>query len=110
MKKIKKMEKESMLALSWKQPFGIAMLHGKIETRTWNTKYRGLVLICASRIPYSKNQIIEITGAHQFNRLNEVCNGLTSKVGNAIAVGRLVDCRKMARQKRAIFFGKFTTT
>jgi len=28
---------ETILALSWKQPFATAMLYGKIETRVWNT-------------------------------------------------------------------------
>ncbi len=85
---------EKMLALSWKQPFATAMLHGKIETRTWNTNYRGLVLICASKLPYINKVILNITGERQYIRLMELFfGGLV--LGQAIAVGRLVDCRPM---------------
>ena len=89
---------EPMLALSWKQPFGTAMLYGKIETRTWNTNYRGLVLICTSKSAYDEKTATKICGEIQFIRL---CKTISKDMdtldlgGYAIAVGRLVDCRKM---------------
>jgi hypothetical protein len=43
---------QKLMALSWKQPYAELMLHGKIETRTWQTKYRGWVMVCASKQPY----------------------------------------------------------
>ena len=51
---------EVVRALSWKQPFASLMLHGKHETRTWNTNIRGWVLICASQNPYTYNKALEI--------------------------------------------------
>lgn len=32
-------------ALWWKEPFGTLMTYGKVETRVWDTKYRGWVLL-----------------------------------------------------------------
>lgn len=84
-------------ALSWKQPFAELMLHGKIETRTWDTKYRGLVLICASKTPYNENQVMDIAGVDQacriFNFLND--KAIKERHGVAIAVGKLVHSRPM---------------
>lgn len=52
-------------ALSWKEPFASLMLLGKIETRVWDTKYRGLVLICASKQIYTADEIRHISGDEQ---------------------------------------------
>jgi len=84
-------------ALSWKQPFASLMIYGKIETRTWPTTYRGLVLICASKQPYSVAQVQNICGDHQFDRVMDAMVALSwhRTLGHAIAVGRLVDCRPM---------------
>lgn len=64
-----------MKALSVKQPWASMIAEGKktIETRTWPTKYRGDILICASK----KSE------AHGF------------PTGCAICVAQLVDCRLM---------------
>lgn len=82
-------------ALSWKQPYASMMLHGKQETRSWPTKYQGLVLICASQQPYNVNQIYQISGAHHGRRIAETINLKEVPKGMAIAVGRLVGCRAM---------------
>jgi len=44
-----------MKALSIKEPWATFILEGTktIETRTWKTKYRGKVLLCASKTPNS---------------------------------------------------------
>ena len=44
-----------MKAISIKQPWASKILKGEktIETRTWKTKYRGQILLCASKIPKS---------------------------------------------------------
>lgn len=62
-----------MKALSIKQPWASKILSGKktIETRVWKTKYRGKLLLCASRIPKTKLS------------------------GKAFAVAELIDCRPM---------------
>lgn len=81
-----------MRALSWKQPYGSAMLHGKIETRKRDTIYRGLVLICLSKMPYNEDVARRISGNGLFA---EMCLKLKDEPtldmdGHAIAVGRLV--------------------
>lgn len=83
--------------LSWKEPFATLMLHGKIETRTWFTSYRGLVLICASKVTYTEAEIIRISGEVQTQRIFTTMNskGIKEQCGYAIAVGELVDCRMM---------------
>lgn len=93
---------EQIRALSWKEPFATLMLHGKIETRTWATSYRGLILICASKQPYAIKVIKSICGERQFARITELFEKLNIDVsftcGQAIAVGRLVDCRPMKKE------------
>lgn len=96
---------ENMLALSWKEPFATLMIAGnKIETRTWETKVRGLVLICSSLKPYTTDESLAIMGQDNFNRAGNVflATGMWPKLttgpstyGKAIGIGRLVDCRPM---------------
>lgn len=90
----------TMRALSWKQPYCSLMLppYNKVETRIWSTKYRGWVLMCASLQPYSHDQLLSIAGEYQADRIYRAF-GETEKLdqarGNAIAIGRLIDCRPM---------------
>lgn len=58
-------------ALSWKQPYASAMLppNDKVETRVWDAKYRGLVLICASLRGYSWAEVEQMSGIDNQNRL-----------------------------------------
>ena len=93
------MNKE-LRALNWKQPFATLMAHHKIETRVWKTDYRGFVLICASKMEYTENQLIRISGLEQFNRITDVLKmegrqNMLDLRGYAIAVGELIDCRPM---------------
>ena len=87
-------------ALSWKEPFASLMLRGKIETRTWSTKYRGWVLICASKAPYRQQQLDSIASPLQQIRMwhalkvTEASN-IEIFPGKAIAIGWLGACRKM---------------
>lgn len=82
-----------MKALWWKQPYGQLMAHGKIETRTWSTDYRGPVLICTSKTPYSERRLMEIAGSENYKRIKEILRGQGYYNGYAIAVGELYDCR-----------------
>ena len=45
-----------MKAISIKEPYATMIYEGKktIETRTWETKHRGILLLCASKNPKSK--------------------------------------------------------
>jgi hypothetical protein len=86
-------------ALSWKQPFATAMLAGKQETRVWNTKYRGLVLICSSQAAYDEASVRSISGDELFVKL---CLAIQEQDsldmnGFAIAVGELVGSRPMRK-------------
>lgn len=84
-------------ALSWKEPYGTLMLHGKIETRNWDTNYRGLVLICTSKQPYSLDKVLSISGRIQMDRILTLFqrNPQHTPFGYAIAIGRLIDSRDM---------------
>lgn len=91
---------KELRALSWKQPFATLMGHDKIETRTWPTSYRGLVLICASKKEYTEKEVINIASLEQFNRINDVIkkeghDKMLRDRGYALFVGELIDCREM---------------
>lgn len=90
---------ERMMALSWKQPFGTAMLHGKVETRTWWASYQGLVLICTSKRPYDLETVRKICGGDRlFFAMCQQMKSDTSTLdlnGYAIGIGRLVSCSRM---------------
>lgn len=87
---------QKLLALSWKQPYAELMLHGKYETRTWKTNYRGWVMICCSKKSYFTEQLRNISGGHQLMRMGKYLNVENpSYEGKAIAIGRLIDCRPM---------------
>lgn len=98
-----------VLALSWKEPYGSLMLHGKIETRTWKTNYRGLVLICCSKVAYAEHQLMNISGIAGAQRILNLLNerGITEQPGKAIAVSRLIDCRPMKFDDEGKTFVKF---
>lgn len=87
-----------MRILSLKQPYAGLMLYGKIETRTWNTKYRGDVIIHASAGKYSKPAIERISGRMVDKFYQSITPGgvfkalgLTNTFGRLIAVGELLN-------------------
>lgn len=89
-------------ALSWKNPFGTAMLHDKEETRVWATEYRGWVLICLSKQSYTTIQQRNICGDKQYERLQKAIEGDPTKqmTGVAIAIGYLTDCKPMSEDTK----------
>lgn len=99
-----------MYALSFKQPYASLMLHGKIETRTWPTNYRGLVLICASKSAYNVRQILNISGLTQYQRIHKMFRDMHDlPMGVAIAVADLVDCRPMEESDGARCFVEYAS-
>lgn len=82
--------------LTWRQPYATLMLppFNKIETRTWQTKYRGWVAIHAAKTVYSTSQLKEIAG-NQYERLMDTITDHDFHKGSIIAVGYLTDCRRM---------------
>lgn len=86
---------QKLMALSWKQPYAELMLYDKIETRTWATKYRGWVMICASKAPYTYQQTMDISGYEQVCRIIDTFKRSDWNQGHTIAIGYLSDCRPM---------------
>ena len=91
--------KDRIGALSWKEPYATLMFHGKIETRTWPTNYRGPVLICTSIKDYRIDQIMNISGEKQFERIIDLIDDKKPEIKNgfAIATGSLMQCRPMQK-------------
>lgn len=101
---------EPMKALSWREPYGSLMLppFNKIETRTWNTNYRGLVLICTSQEAYSWDKVKAISGDEQFDRILGSAALFDDQPGGyAIAVGKLVDSRLMTKHDESKCFVEY---
>ena len=100
---------QEIKALSWKEPFASLMLSGKVETRVWNTRYRGKVLICASKVPYSTQQLEAISGAEQIKRIQRTLgkNWASQVTGRAIALADLIEVRRMMPQDEDRCFVKY---
>ncbi len=77
-----------MKVISIRQPWATLIAEGykEYEFRSWATKYRGPILIHASKT-------VEKENLARFEHL-----GLEYPTGKIIAVGHLVDCIKMSRQ------------
>jgi len=106
---------EVIRGLWLKQPFASLMLHGKIETRTYPTKVRGNVLICATKEPYDFEKVISISGYQTHDKIKEVfghtkhtmLSQLFLPNGCPIAIGNLIDCRPMTKQDEDKCFVRF---
>ncbi len=68
-----------MKSLSVKEPWASLILSGKktIETRTWNTKCRGPILICVSKNPKSQHSglaicVVDIVDCKDMTKLDEI--------------------------------------
>lgn len=90
-----------MRALTFRQPFAELMFYGKIETRTHKTNYRGLVLICAGKSIFTKQQFVTLCG-NQYERVNGIFQAnkkdIMDFMGMAIGVAELVNCRPMTKE------------
>lgn len=96
-------------AIGWNQPFASLMLHGKIETRMWDTAIRGPVLIYSTLEPYPADKMFEDCTERM---INEIANILLSEptaelFGYAIAVADLVKTRPMTRADEKRCFIKY---
>ena len=105
---------EEIRALFWKQPFATLMFYGKIETRKWDTAYRGKVLICTSLETYKDHHLAHmctydqkkaIAGIeYQERRRTSLTFGQQSTMdlrGYAIGIATLADVRPMVMQDAA---------
>lgn len=85
------------------------MAHGKIETRTWATKVRGPVLICASMKPYELHELQRISADFQLREMQQIL-GRFKHLPNGVALGiaELYDCKPMRHREQAeMAFTKF---
>ena len=91
-----------MKALTWKYPYGPMMVKGKLETRSWPTNYRGLVLICIAKKAYTPEEIEAMSYDYQIDQMDEfLAENLYNHsdiLGMAIAVGTLADCVKLSHK------------
>jgi len=91
-------EGDPIKALCWKQPFASLMLPpwNKTETRTQRVHYRGLVLIVATKAPYSDRELIELCGGEQALTIYTKVAGHDGYMnGCAIAIGHLDGCSEI---------------
>lgn len=91
--------KQEVKALTIKQPYASLCLEGKIETRTWQTHYRGVVLIHAAASKPSNKHIKEASGIEQSVRVAEAVKSCTVNPdinrGKIIGIAELYDCHPM---------------
>lgn len=103
---LEQIQQNEVRALTWRQPYGSLMLHGKQETRTWDTKYRGLVLICAGLNSYPAYELEQLAGLHQYNRILDLTYEFPKEnfyiTGQAIAIGELTDTLLMDNMIRVV--------
>lgn len=90
-----------MKALSIKQPFAGLIFAGikRLEIRTWETSYRGPLLICASRKPHPLfmsydygTSVLELDNRSAPDRI-KVSHGYIDVIGSALCVVNLVGIR-----------------
>lgn len=98
-------------ALCFKDPFAYLVGAGyKQETRTWDTKYRGYVLICSTMKPYNRKNLLSISGKFQFSRITDLLGEPPFSLhrGRALAVGKLYDTRPMTKDDENLTFTKYS--
>lgn len=98
---------ETVRALWWKQPFASMMLHGKIETRSRDTKVRGLILICSTLKPYDGFDLSLMCKAEQIRAMNSMLENEVMEDGMALAVGELVSTCQMEPQHEESAYVKY---
>lgn len=94
------------MALKLKQPFAALMLYGKIETRKWDTRHRGDVLICSSLAAYNRHELNDFCNDEMIARIEETLHKDASKtlLGYALCIANLVTTRRMTREDEALCF------
>lgn len=103
---------EGFRALTWKEPFATLMLFDKIETRTWDTSYRGKVLLCAGLGEYTEAELLLMCGPALTSQISfmhcDPAYGINK--GHAFAIGDLVNTRPMKPQDEARCFVRYDPT
>jgi hypothetical protein len=91
--------KPEIRLLTWKQPFADLMFspHDKVETRGWDTKYRGWVAIHTAKQGYSAGTLQEIAG-DQTERIYDAITDVPLLQGYIIGMAYLFDSKKMKEE------------
>jgi hypothetical protein len=86
-----------MKALSLKQPWLYLIVKGlkTIETRVWNTKYRGDIILCSSKKLDDNYDIIINNFKNSIPNFN--INDIYLSTGNALCIVNLQNCRPMVK-------------
>lgn len=84
--------------LSIYQPYAALMGVGKVETRTWHTEYRGLVLLCSTAKPVQEEELVRRSGGELALLIRtELTEGQPRQNGHALYLATLADCRPLQR-------------
>lgn len=97
-------------ALTWKEPFATLMLCNKIETRSWNTTYRGKVLICMGLSEYSQAELLMMCGPSIAETIVPLVNQYPQRDllrGHAFAIADLVNTRPMKKEDEGRCFVRY---
>lgn len=95
--------------LAIKQPFAdLVVFHNKVETRTWETKYRGWVLFTSSSAQFTWQEVKLLSSNQLRNVIKKVDWFNDFNKGVALGIGRLIECRLMEKQDEEICFVNFT--
>ena len=87
-----------MKALSVKQPWAWLIASGRksIETRLWNTHYRGDLLIVSSK-KLDTDNVME-----NFYEKYGILVTMNLQLGKALCIANLVDCRQMTKEDEEV--------
>lgn len=95
--------KDNIKGLAIKQPYAdLVVHHGKVETRTWDTQYRGYVLFTASTQPYTWKTVEMISSSQIISIVSKVNYLSGFRTGVAIGIGKLVSTRLMTKEDEKI--------
>jgi len=85
-----------------REPFAtLTAFHGKVETRSWKTNYRGLVLICSSLKAYEPARLRAMCGQELAHEIRTLVRpdmrplGAMPAGGVAVCLAELVEVRRL---------------
>lgn len=103
------LDTRTIKGLAIKQPYtDLVLYHNKVETRTWDTKYRGWVLFTSPATQYTWEGVKSLS-SNQLKSIIKKVNWFNDfEKGVALGVGRLIECRLIEEQDEEICYVNFT--
>lgn len=103
------LDTRTIKGLAIKQPYtDLVLYHNKVETRTWDTKYRGWVLFTSPSTQYTWEGVKSLS-SNQLKSIIKKVNWFNDfEKGVALGVGRLIECRLIEEQDEEICYVNFT--